>query len=1339
MRGTGVRIVTALVVLATTLAALSGASPAATAATPAGVDLGMSVVRATAVDPTTGRVFVAGDDEVQVFEPDGTHRRTIPDVYGAGGMAISGADLWVTETTAGAIARIDLTTEAVAQTFTIGRQVGWSIVVHRGAIWFTVPSTWSTSYSGLASLDPTTGTVSDRGGSFYSAFLRTIPGVNDRLLVGEPGLSPYSLYVVGTTGTTITILDDVAHGVGSNLQDAEVTGTGRLVAASGSPYEVPEFDLATMDATGLVYPATHYPNGVAYTEAKGGVIAATTSSTDKIFVYPRSMPIVGAEVTVDAEIVAASVQLAPDATAVYVVTTQWPSSAPTHRLQRHVIVPAVSAATPGTVVTGVPTTVRVSGAALGATTAATVGGITAETTVVSTTTVDVEVPATVPVGTHTLTLASPLGTASTALTVTANTGATLGGTVRKGGAALAGATVTLRSPSLATDRTATTAVNGTYSFGGLPYGTYRIEVRAPASPTQVVTGLLLVPNLTTTQDVELTTLQPAGPALARVTLPTGTSRDLEVEPTTGRIFVSSGDEVLAFDRDGALLGRIKQQYGADGIALGAGAVWVNLRTAGLISRIDPTTITVTDTIPTGTPTSGGLAYAGGKLHLSNGDDQWVTLATLDPVTGELKAHGGSVYPPLLRNVLGAPDRYVWADNWDVGLMDASTSPPATILERSASASTDFVASATADRVWTTTGRELRLSTLTETGVQYPVPANSQAVAHTPARGGLLATGRSISRVGVPSSTHLLDDTPARRSLGFDAGGDRAFYVTGSTFVVWSLAPTIAATSTVVVPSTTLAVTGSGLGPTTAVTVDGTTAPFTVGSASSLTVTVAGLTPGAHSVAITTQWGTTTAPFQITEVPPTAPGAPLDVTATRANGAVDAAWAPPASNGGLPVLEYEAVASPGSRTCRAPGTGCRISGLTNGLATTVSVRARNAIGWGPWSAVSAAVVPGRTGDGLVPLGPERVLDSRRSLGVPGAWSPRATRTLVLAGTRGVPADASGVVLNLTATDGTAPTHVTVWPSGTPRPTASSLNVGSGTTRPNLVSVALGAGGAIDLYNNAGTLHLVADVVGYYDDEGSLLSPIGPTRVLDSRKGVGTADAPWGPVSSREVSVVGPVPAGADAALVNVTGTEASTATHLTLWPSGAVRPTASTLNLAPGETAANLALVPLGPDGRFQVYNHAGSAEVIIDVVGYLEDDVDAGRHQAMEPTRVLDSRTGTGGVATPWAAGTTRTLSVAGVDGIPTVSAGLRAVVVNVTAVGPTTSTHLTVWGAGARPSASTLNVAAGDVRANLAVVPVAPDGTIRIANNSGEVDVVADVVGYWTEAPDGTAGAPLP
>lgn len=226
-------------------------------------------------------------------------------------------------------------------------------------------------------------------------------------------------------------------------------------------------------------------------------------------------------------------------------------------------------------------------------------------------------------------------------------------------------------------------------------------------------------------------------------------------------------------------------------------------------------------------------------------------------------------------------------------------------------------------------------------------------------------------------------------------------------------------------------------------------------------------------------------------------------------------------------------------------------------------------------------------------PVRALDTR-TLGAPlGAGE---TLRLPLGGAT-VPASARAVVVNLTATGGTAPTFVTAYPGDGEMPLASSLNVAAGETRPNLVTVKLGGDGGIALTNHAGAVHLVVDVVGYYDGShspGGRMVSGNPVRLFDTRdtnQPLGAGGRGYLDFSDDRGCVF------VEAAVMNVTATGPTAASYLTVYPDSGSVPLASSLNVVPGQTVANLVMVQVPDDGVVWFYNNSGRVHVVADLVG----------------------------------------------------------------------------------------------------------------------------------------------
>lgn len=238
----------------------------------------------------------------------------------------------------------------------------------------------------------------------------------------------------------------------------------------------------------------------------------------------------------------------------------------------------------------------------------------------------------------------------------------------------------------------------------------------------------------------------------------------------------------------------------------------------------------------------------------------------------------------------------------------------------------------------------------------------------------------------------------------------------------------------------------------------------------------------------------------------------------------------------------------------------------------------------------------SGARLVNLTPARIKDTRSGLGGTGIAGSDTTQRLQVTGAGGVPAGATGVILNVTAVDPTDDAFVTVWPADQPRPTVSNINTVAGRTVPNLVVVRLptsgSATGAINLYNNTGNTHLLVDVLGYFTPAGGNGSVTGatPTRVLDTR-GART------PLAAQETRTVQTGVTGSTSVIINVTAVDPTATGYLTVFPGDGNRPDASNVNFYAGRTSPNLVVVRTAEDGTIKVFNSAGTTQLLVDVVG----------------------------------------------------------------------------------------------------------------------------------------------
>jgi hypothetical protein len=335
---------------------------------------------------------------------------------------------------------------------------------------------------------------------------------------------------------------------------------------------------------------------------------------------------------------------------------------------------------------------------------------------------------------------------------------------------------------------------------------------------------------------------------------------------------------------------------------------------------------------------------------------------------------------------------------------------------------------------------------------------------------------------------------------------------------------------------------------------------------------------------------------------TLPGLPAGASAVVLNLAVDGSAAP-----GFVTVFPTGVARPLASSINVDAAGLTIANLV-----TVPIGAGGTIDM--YSLMTTDLVADVQGyymptvtatTGLFrPMGPIRLLDTREQN--PIQFGPLASGKQVdvnIAALAGLPSDATAAALKITITDSAASGFWTVYPTGTPRPTASNINVfGAGSTIANQVLAQLSSGHTTVFSQTGG--QLIIDLVGWFTGPSTpptdvgLFVPVTPSRLLDSR------ELPLGarPGHNRtaQVPVAGRfgLPAsGIGAVVVNATATDTAGVGFFTVWPAQTYRPTTSSLNATHiGQTIANHVITPVSTGG-FSIYTQNGS-HLVVDIAGW---------------------------------------------------------------------------------------------------------------------------------------------
>ena len=246
----------------------------------------------------------------------------------------------------------------------------------------------------------------------------------------------------------------------------------------------------------------------------------------------------------------------------------------------------------------------------------------------------------------------------------------------------------------------------------------------------------------------------------------------------------------------------------------------------------------------------------------------------------------------------------------------------------------------------------------------------------------------------------------------------------------------------------------------------------------------------------------------------------------------------------------------------------------------------------------------------PLGPTRAFDTR-DVDI-NEFRANETRNINLTNV-GVPRDATGVVLNVTAIRSRGAGFYRVWSAGDPEPSHSSVNVLGVDYQAGNQVISGVENGRISVGTNVGG-GLTIDVTGYFTGASSEVStdglfvPFTPGRLVDTRADSGpravTGGSRVGAEESLEITVASrlDIPeTGAKALALNVTAVRADDRGFVSLYPSDSDAPDTSSLNFTQGgQTVPNHAITSVSEDGRITAVP-SELTHLLIDATGYFLD------------------------------------------------------------------------------------------------------------------------------------------
>lgn len=341
-----------------------------------------------------------------------------------------------------------------------------------------------------------------------------------------------------------------------------------------------------------------------------------------------------------------------------------------------------------------------------------------------------------------------------------------------------------------------------------------------------------------------------------------------------------------------------------------------------------------------------------------------------------------------------------------------------------------------------------------------------------------------------------------------------------------------------------------------------------------------------------------------------------------------------------------------------------------------------------------------GVGVVPIAPQRIVDTRIGL---GSLARLRARTPYVVSSPAFLGGARVLSATVTVVNPAAPGWAVIYPcsAATPPPDTSTVNFVAGGATANTTIATTDQNGKFCLYSDVATDVLV-DVTARFDVASAVgFTPTQPVRVTDTRVNTGGPRMAAG--ETREVAVGAGV-----AVALNVTVVHPDSAGFVTVFPCG-TRPSTSTVNFTQQAVAANNVIVSTDAN-RVCVYASTG-ADVLVDLVGVFNDGVGL-RLVPSTPTRQHDSR----GTAQQWG-------GIRVVD-FPNRPARAEAVAANLTAVADVDG-FVTAYDCGTQPSTSSINPIGGRAVANGAHVAIGA-GQRSCFYSPQPSELIVDINGWW-------------